>query len=148
MPSVGLETLLDVLGEAFASRTVQTYRVLIVQIDEIAEPEMPRQGGGLAGNAFHQVPVAHQAEDPIVQQPKVFPIVPRGEILLRDCHPHAVTESLSEGARSGLHSCRQAMLGMPGCPTPPLAETLDFLHGQVVTREVKERIKKHRPVTR
>jgi hypothetical protein len=59
VPAVGFEASSDVLGERQVGRPVDRDAVVVVEVDELAEPEVARERGGLARHALHEVPVRH-----------------------------------------------------------------------------------------
>ena len=61
VPALRLEALLDVLAEGEIGAAVDRDAVVVVEIDQVAEPEVPGQRGGLGGDALHQVAVARRS---------------------------------------------------------------------------------------
>ena len=108
---------------------------------------MARQRGGLGRNPFHQIAVAHDSEDAMVQQIGVA-LEPRLHHALRERHADPVRESLPQGTGGGLHAGRVAVFGMPRSLRSPLPESLELIHRKVELEQMEERIEEHRGVPR
>ena len=67
VPAVGLEALAAVLGEKLQlRRAVERDVVVVVEVDEAAEPELAGQRRGLGRHALHQVAVGDDRVDAVV----------------------------------------------------------------------------------
>jgi hypothetical protein len=64
----------------------------------------------------------------------------------RDRHADRIRRPLAQRPGRGLHAGSQAVLGVAGSAASPLAEGLDVVERQVVTREMKEAVEQHRAV--
>src|SRR5271156_314056 len=102
MPFLSVETFDHVLVEAELGVPVDSHVVVVVEIDDVAEPEMTRDRRSLARHTFHQVAVAADAENAMIEQARLVAIEMRLEMLRRHRHPDAIAEALAERAGGGL----------------------------------------------
>ena len=141
VPAVGLEALALVLRrERERRRAVDRDVVVVVDVDEAAEPEMAGNRRRLGAEALHHVAVGANRVDPRVDDLVVRPVVAVGEETLGDRHPDAVRESLAERPRRRLDARRVPVLGMTRRAGAPLAELLEVVEREVVAREVERRV--------
>ena len=108
---------------------------------------MARKRGGLRRNALHQVAVADDCIDAVVDHGVIRPVVSGREEFLCNRHSHAVSESLTQWARCGFDS-GDVRLGMPGCLAFPLPEILDVVKREVVAGKMEEAVEEHTAVPR
>ena len=99
------------------------------------------------GNSFHQTAVANKYVSVMIDNIKTGPVEIRGKYFFRQRHAYRIRETLPQRAGSGFHSRRVTILGMAGRFGMKLAETLDFLHRQIVAGEVQQGINQHRAMT-
>jgi hypothetical protein len=76
----------------------------------------------------------------MINKGKLFGVELRRQIPFSDRHAHPVGEALTEGPGGDLHARRKVVFRMAGCMTLPLSKALQFLHRQLVAREVKQGI--------
>ncbi len=72
------------------------------------------------------------------------PVELRGEMRGGYCHPHALPKPLPKRTGSGLDTGGQSIFRMTRCLAIELAEVLDLLHREIISREVQQRVEKHR----
>ena len=121
---------------------------------------MPGQRSGLGPDAFHQVAVAAQGVDVVVEQIEAGAVVAGGQPALGDRHADAVADALPQRPGRRLHAAGVAVLGMSGATAVQLAEAADVVqrHGRLVgaatggvgllhAAQVQRRIEQHRGVT-
>src|SRR5512138_2134341 len=68
----------------------------------------------------------------------------RCEMRSGDRHPHAVGKSLPERTRRHLDAGGQSIFRMPRCLAAKLAEILNILQREVISRQMQQGIKQHR----
>ena len=78
---------------------------------------------------FHQVAIAAQRIDVVVENLKLGTVEIRRLPAGGNRHSHAVAHSLSQRAGRGFKSRRDVRFGMPGSTAAQLAEALEFFHG-------------------
>ena len=103
---------------------------------------MSRERGGLGGDSFHEISIAHNPEDPVIQKVGVV-LEPGLHHSLRERHADPVREALAERAGRGLDARHKAVLRMTGGLRAPLAEPLQFLHREVELEKMEERVEQH-----
>ena len=149
VPAVRLEALALVLGrERERRRAVDRDVVVVVDVDEPAEPEVAGDRRRLRADALHHVAVGADRVDPRVDDRVVRPVVAIGEEALRDRHADAVREALAERPGRRLDPGRVPALRMARRARAPLAELLQVVEREVVAREVERRVLEHAGVAR
>ena len=144
VPAVRPEARLHVLGGKAQRRlAIDRDPVVVVEIDEPAEPEMTCERRRLGGHSLHQIAVGAQREDAVIHH---LSAVALAQEPLGQGHPDAVGEPLSERAGRRLHPRRHAALRVPRRARPPLPEALDLGQRQVIAREVQNAVEQHRAV--
>ena len=88
---------------------------------------MPGQRGRLAGDPLHQVAVAADGVDPIVEQRLARPIEALLQPALRHGHTDAVADPLPQRTGGGLDADRVAVLGVAGGDAAQLTKLLDVV---------------------
>jgi len=71
----------------------------------------------------------------------------RRQQLFRHRHSHCIGDTLAERAGGGFNTRRVAVFGMTRGLGMHLAETLQLIHGQIVTRQMQQRVDQHRAVS-
>src|SRR5688572_11971303 len=105
---------------------------------------MSRERGGFGGNTLHQIAVGDDAIDVRLNDLMPRLVELRRKMRGSHCHPHTLPEPLPERTRCGLHARRQSILRMSRRLAVELAEVLDLLHWEVISRQVQQRIQQHR----
>jgi len=147
VPAVGLEAPAPVLGEGQVGAALDGDAVVVVEVDELAQAQVAGQRGGLGGDAFHQVAVADDGVDVVVNDLVAGAVEAGGQVGLGDGHAHAVGEALPQRAGGGLHAGREAVFGMAWSAAAPLPEVHELLQGEVVAGEVQQAVEQHGAVT-
>ena len=138
MPALRREPRAPVLaGERDRRRPVDRDPVVVVEVDELPESELPGNRRGLVRDAFHHVAVAADAVDAVVDDLVVRSVVALGEKPLRDREADAVRETLAERSGRRLDPRRVMHLGMAGRLRAPLAELLEIVEREVVAGEMQ-----------
>ena len=73
VPAVGGEARGDVLGPGHLRRSVELDEVVVVEDDELAEAQVPRQARGLGGDALLEVAVGRDDVGPVIDDRAVGP---------------------------------------------------------------------------
>src|SRR3954454_2069379 len=102
MPALRLEALAAILGERERRGAVDRDVVVVVEVDELAEPERAGDRSRLVRHALHEIAVAADAIGAVVDDLVVRPVEELREEALGDAEAHAVRESLTEGTGRGL----------------------------------------------
>jgi len=147
VPTVRTEARGDILGEPARHIAVDGDAVVIVENNELAEAQRPRQRARLVGNPLHEAAVAGEDVGPVVDDGVVFGVEVRRQDLLGQRHADAVGQALTQRARGRLHAGGFVDLGVARCARLQLAETLDMLETQLVASEMQQRVQQHRAVT-
>ena len=143
VPAVGVEALRDVLRPRHRRRPVELDAVVVVEVDELAEPEVAGERRRFGRDALLQVAVGDDPVHAVVDQRMVGAVELGREAAFGDRHADPVGEALAERAGGRLDAGRQAVLGMAGRARAPLAEGLQVLQGDPVAGQVEERVQEH-----
>jgi hypothetical protein len=127
VPAEAVEPPRHVLGEGERRFPRERHLVVVVERDQLAEPEMPGERRRLRGDAFHQIAVRAQHVGVVIHHLVARAVEPRGEVALGDGHAHGVRDPLAERARRRLDAGGEPELRVPGSLRSPLAEALDLL---------------------
>ena len=111
--------------------------IVIIEIDQLAQFQMPGERGGFRRHAFHQIAVADQSVGEMMNDLKPWPIVPGGQIRFGDGHAHPVTESLTEWTCGDFHAGGHAALGVTGRVAAPLAKLFDLVEREIIACEIQ-----------
>src|SRR5579859_8176610 len=147
MPVIGLEALAHIFAEGQTGIALDRNMVIIVEVDKFAELEKTSHGSGLRGDAFHQIAIAGNGVDIMIDNSVIRAVVAISQEALGNCHTDAVSKTLTERAGSGFYASRMTMLGMARCEAAPLAELLELLQREIVASEIEHAIQKHRGVS-
>ena len=145
VPAVGLEALRNVLlREREAGRAVNRDLVVVIEVDEAAEAEVPCERGGFRGDAFHQVAVGADREDVVVAGLGAELLA---QELLGHAHPDPVPEALTKRSGGRLDSRGLEVLRMARRARAELTELLDVVEADArIAGEVQARVEQHRGV--
>ncbi len=146
LPAIGGEARRHVLAEAEVRRPIDRDVIVIVEVDELAEPEVPGQARRLRRHALHQVTVADDRVGAMIDDLQPRPVVGRRQEALRQRHPDARREPGPERTRGHLHPDRVPVLRVPRRLRAPLAKALQLRQRQVVAAQVQQRVQQHRAV--
>ncbi len=146
VPAVGVEPADDVLAERPGRRAVELDVVVVVQDDELAEPQVAGQRARLGRDALLHVAVGRDHVRPVVDDLVAGPVELEREPALGDRHPDRVAEPLAERAGRRLDAGRQAVLGVAGRDRAPLPERLEVVEAHAVAGQVEQRVQEHRRV--
>ena len=108
---------------------------------------MAGEAGGFGGVAFHHAAVAADHEDAALLNVRLVKADPGGELLGGNRHADRGAETASQRAGRDVDALGVAELGMARSQAAPLAEALQFVHGEAVVEEVQEGIDEHGAVT-
>ena len=122
--------------------------VVVVEIDQLAQLEEARDGGGFGANAFHEVAVGAEGVGVVVDDGEAGLVEALGQPALGERHTDAVAEALAERAGGGFDAGGMAVFGVARRPGAPLAEVLQVVQGHVVAGEVEGGVEEHRGVAR
>ncbi len=147
VPAVGLESLRRVVGEPRLDVSVDRDAIVVVEHDQLAEAECPRERAGLVRDALHEAAVAAKRIGVVVDDVVARSIECGGKDSLRECHADRIGEALAERPGRRLDARRAAVFGMPGRLRMQLAKAPQLVHRQVVAGEMQQRVKQHGAMT-
>lgn len=147
MPAVGVEPSRAIFGEGDRGAGGQRDPIVVVQADQLAEPEMAGKRGRFRCDALHQVAVADEYVGVVIHDREAGTVVARCELRFRHRHADGVGEALAERAGRRLDTRREAALRMAGCEAARLPEVADLIERQVVAGEVEQAVQQHRAMS-
>ncbi len=142
-PAVALEAGRDVLGEPSAHLAVDGDAVVIIEADQLAQPQGAGQGGRFVGDALHQAAVAHHHPSAVIHHIEAKPIELRRQPRLRQRHAHGIGEALAQRPGGGLDAGALAVLRMPGGLGMQLAKGLEVVHRHRIAAQVQQAVQQH-----
>ena len=147
VPALGREAGGNILAEGNIGSPVDGDLVVVVNEDQVPEPQVPRQGSRLGGNPLHHVPIAHHAIDEMLARGCLiggrFPAKTAAGHARGQRHPHRVGEALAQGAGGHLDPGCQTVLGVAGGQSSPLPKISDFIEGERVPVKMQDPVEKH-----
>ena len=143
MPAVSLEAPRRVVGEPALDSAVDGNAVVVVDHDQLAELLHAGERGRFMRNAFHQAAVAEEHVGVMIDNRMARPIERRRERAFREGHTDPVGKALAERSGGGLDAQVHVALRMSGRLGAELAELLQLVHRQRISREVQHRIQQH-----
>ena len=111
-----------------------------IEDDELAQSQMAGFRACLGRDPFLQVAVTGQDVSVVVHDRMTRSIETRREGRLGDGHADGIGQALPQGTGGGLDAGSLAVFRMTRRPASPLAEPLEFLKGQVKTRDMKQSV--------
>ena len=147
MPAVPFKALGPILGVGDVGLAVDGNGVIVVEIDDLAQAQMARQAGGLAGNAFHEVAVAHDGIGKVVDDLEARAVEAFSQPALGQRHAHAVGEAGAQRAGGRLDAHSVTRFGVAGRLAAPLAKALQLVQRQVVAGQMQHGVEQHGAVT-
>src|SRR5688500_5541825 len=106
--------------------------IVIVEINNSPQLQMPCQRSGLRRDAFHQITVGHNSIDIRLDNFMSRFIEGASQMCRGNCHTNTLTESLTQWARRHFNSWGESVFWMAGCDTPKLTEVFDFIKRYIV----------------
>ena len=138
MPLVGFETPAGILGESQIGASFNGDPVVVVQVDQVSQPEVTSERCSLRGDALHQVAIGHYRIDVIVKERKVRGIEARCKMPLGNGHTDPISEPLPERAGGRLDARRVAVFRVTRRFAFPLPEVFQFFERKVISSQVEE----------
>ena len=146
LPAVSAEARGHIFREGDVRRTLDGDLIIIVEIDEVIQPEMPRQRCRLVRGAFHHLTIGDKGVDLMLEDGETGFIEARGKVFLRYRHAHAVGEALSQRPGGRLDAEVRLIFGMSRRLATPLPELLQVFHAERKAGEIEQSIEQHRAV--
>ena len=146
VPAVGLVARADVLGEGELGVALDRDVVVVVEADQLAEPEVAGQRRRLGLDALLHVAVGGDEVGEVRDRLLVRLVEARGQHPLAQRHPDRGGDPLPERAGGRLDARHVAVLRVAGARRVELAEALDLVERDVVARQVERRVEQHRRV--
>ena len=134
VPAVGVESLGDLLVEGEVRCALDRDLVVVIDRDQLAEPEVARKRSRLGGDALLHVPVAADHVGVMVDHLVVAAVVVGGVAGLGEREADAVGEALPERPGRDLDPRRDPVLRVARALAGPLAERLQVVEGEGRTR--------------
>ncbi len=130
MPAVAEVAGGDLFAEGEVGITLDGDLVVEVEVDQVAEAQMPGQRGRLCSDPFHQVAIGTEPVNIVVKQ--FF-----ADALLQEAgaHSHADTDGnpLAEGAGGRFNARCVTKLRVTGCRAVNLAEVFQIIQRETVS---------------
>ena len=144
LPAIGLEAARGVVGEPAMHLAIDGDAVVIVEGDQLVQPQGAGQRADLVADAFHHAAVAEEHVGVVVDDLVAGAVELRGHDLLRQGEADGVGQPLTQRAGGGLDAGGVAELRVARGLAVQLAEVLQVVDGQVVAGQVQQRVDQHR----
>ncbi len=146
VPAIGPEAACDFVRAGHVRPSVDSDAVVVVEADQVIEPQVPGQRGGFVGDALHQVSVRGQDVDAVIQQRLLRCVEPGSGHLGGQGHARPHGQALAQRPGGHFDPRGMAELGMARGAAAPLPEILDVVHGDLIAEEMQQAVKQHRAV--
>ncbi|MNM96841.1 hypothetical protein D3C81_1093330 [compost metagenome] len=143
VPAVRGKALRGVIGKPAGDVAVDGDAVVVVQADQLAQPERARQRAGLVAETLHQAAIAKEDIGVMVDDVEAGPVEGGGQQLLRQRHADGIGQALPQRPGGGLHARCHVDFRMPRRGRVQLAELAQLRHRQVVAGQVQQRVLQH-----
>ena len=147
MPALRRKALGHIFAEALRRGAVNGNAVVVIEDDEVAQPQVPGQRGALVTDAFHQVAIAGDGVNPMAARPAAAGKA-RPHRLAGQRHADGVAEALPQRAGGHLDAGSLAEFRVPRRPRAELAKVLNLVQRQAVAEEMQQRVEQHGSVAR
>jgi hypothetical protein len=96
--------------------------IVIVNHDEVIQPQMAAERAGFRGDALLQTAVAGDDVDFVINDRESVPVEIRGKVFLRQRHPDRIGDPLTEWTGRDLHARGVTVFRVPRRLGSPLSE--------------------------
>ena len=141
IPMPSAETRRHVVGESQRGAAFDGDVIVVVEPDEVRQAKVAGNRGGFVADAFHQVAVAAEGVDAIVEN--IF-VELRRQPALSHRKANGVRHALAERTGCGLDTRREAVLRVTRRLGAPLAELLELVEWQIEAGEMQHGVEQHR----
>ena len=112
LPTAGREALRGVIGHPAADRAVDRDAVVVIDADELSEPERTGERDRFVRDAFHEATVAEEDVGVVVDDVVARAVELRSHQPLGECHADRGGETLAERTGGGLDADVEIVLGV------------------------------------
>ncbi len=146
VPAVAFEALGGVVGKPVFNVAVDRDAVIVIQHDQLGQLERAGQRAHLVRDAFHQAAVAGEGVGVVVDDGVAGLVEFSGQQRFGQRHAHGIAQALAQRAGGRFHARGDAHFGVTRRLGMQLAEILELVDRQVVTRQMQQRVDQHRAV--
>ena len=143
VPVVGFKAFCRVVGKPAFGLPVDGDAVVIVEANQLAEPQRARQGADLMGNPLHQAAVTHKYVGIVVDNLVVRLVKLCRQRAFGNRQPNRIGQPLTEWSGRCFHPRRIANLRVPRRFGVQLAEVFQLLKRQIVAGKVQQAVEQH-----
>jgi hypothetical protein len=147
VPAESVEPLQTVFGEREFRAAFDGDVVVGIKNDEFAQMLVTRIRTSLGRNTLLKISIADENIGIVVHDPVTGPIESRCERHLGNGHADCVGQALPQWPSGRLNARSLAVFRMPRRATAPLAKPLEFLHWQVESCDMEQRVQQRTPVS-
>ena len=144
VPAVRLEAAHGVVAARQLCFAVDCDVVVVVEPDQVPQPQMPGEGRNLVGYPLHQVAVAREEVCPVAGDVVAGAVEQLRQVGRGQSHSGGVPYPLPQGTRGGLHARRPPELRVSRRVAAELPESLDVVEGNLVPGQVQQAVEQHR----
>lgn len=146
VPAIRHKPPRDILAETEIRRPVDRDVIVVVQVDQLAEPKVPGQARRLRRNPLHQVTIAADRVGEMINDLEPRPVIGRRQQPLRQRHTYTRRKASPERTRRHFHAHGMPVLRVPRRLRAPLTKALQLIERQIIPAEMQQRVEQHRAV--
>ncbi len=147
MPAHGLEPKPHILGKADVGASLDGDLVVVVNADQLSQPQVAGQRGRFIRDTFHEIAVAAHDIGVMIHDFLSHPVESGGQVAFGHGHAHGGGKPLSQRAGGGFHAGGDAVFGVARGFAVQLTKLLNILGAQVVTGQGQQAVEQHRGVS-
>ena len=147
VPAVAFEAAQGVGGDGEVRGPLNGDVVVVEDPEEPTQFLVAGEFGGLVGDPLHEIAVRAEGNRAVMDDLVAWAVEVARHPALGQRHPHRVGDPLAKWTRCGLDPWGVVQLRVSGGLASPLAEVSNFLFGQVVPRQVEQRVEEHGRMT-
>ena len=146
VPAGGIESARRVFGGCEGRGAGERDSIRIEENDQLAELQVTGKRARLIGDALHQVPIANDDVGVVIDDRVTRTVEDAAQVRLGDGESDGIGEALAERAGCHLDTVCDVALRVSGGQAVPLTERFDLGEGEVIAREMQERVQERRAV--
>ena len=127
MPAVCFKALGRIVSEPALHLAIDGNTVVIIDGNQLAQPQRAGQRAGFVGDTFHQTTITQKYPGVVIDNGVTIAVELRGQRFFGDRHAHRIGQTLTQRASCGLNAWRVAELWVPGRLTVQLSELFNVL---------------------
>jgi len=134
MPAISFKPFAPIFRKGNIRGSFNRNTVVIVEVDQFSQSQVPGKGGGFRCHSLHQVAIGNNGIDVMIDDLKPGTIEDFCQVGFSNCHAHPVGKALPKRTGGGLHAGGYSIFRVTRRDAAPLPEVFDIFQGHIVTR--------------